>query len=97
MSKIGAAVAAILSLSAMAVAVYAWIALGASEMTTTGYVALVLGGMATLALGAGLMGLIFYSNRKGFDDIAGAPPRLEEDAPRPEKLPICQPPLPDKG
>ena len=79
MSKIGAAVAAILSLSAMAVGVYAWIALGTVEMTTTGYVALVLGGIATLALGAGLMGLIFYSNRKGFDEIAGAPPRIEQD------------------
>lgn len=78
MSKIGAVVAAVLSLSAMAVGVYAWIAMGNVIMTTTGYVALVLGGVATLALGAGLMGLVFYSNRKGFDDIAGAPPRRED-------------------
>jgi hypothetical protein len=63
----------------MAVAVYAWIAMGTVTMTTTGYVALILGGIATLALGAGLMGLVFYSNRNGFDDIAGAPTRREND------------------
>ncbi len=37
-------------------------------MSTTGYVAMALGVVATLALGIGLMALVFYSSRRG-DDI----------------------------
>lgn len=33
-----------------------------------GILALVLGGVGTLALGGGLMFLVFYSNRRGYDD-----------------------------
>jgi hypothetical protein len=33
-----------------------------------GILALVLGGIGTLALGGGLMFLVFYSNRRGYDD-----------------------------
>ena len=36
-------------------------------MTTTGYVAMAAGIFFTLALGIGLMTLVFYSNRKGHD------------------------------
>ncbi|MBI2738708.1 MAG: hypothetical protein HYX38_19440 [Rhodospirillales bacterium] len=36
-------------------------------MSTGGYVAMVLGIVATLALGVGLMALVFYSSRKGRD------------------------------
>lgn len=36
-------------------------------MTTSGYVAMALGIAVTLALGIGLMSLIFYSNRSGRD------------------------------
>jgi hypothetical protein len=73
-SKLGLLVAAVMSLSLMAVAVYLWLSLGDVEMTPAGYFALVGGGLATLGLGAGLMGLVFYSNRNGFDERAGAPP-----------------------
>jgi nitrate reductase gamma subunit len=38
------------------------------EMSIIGIVALVLGGVLTFALGAGLMALVYYSARKGFDD-----------------------------
>ncbi len=37
------------------------------SMSTTGYVAMTLGVIATLALGIGLMSLVLYSNRKGHD------------------------------
>jgi hypothetical protein len=37
------------------------------EMSTAGYVAMVLGIIVTLALGTGLMALVFYSNREGHD------------------------------
>lgn len=36
-------------------------------MSTTGYVAMALGIVATLALGIGLMALVFYSSRHGND------------------------------
>jgi len=37
------------------------------SMSTAGYIAMAFGIVATLALGIGLMGLVFYSNRKGHD------------------------------
>ena len=37
------------------------------EMSTAGYVAMALGILVTLALGIGLMALVFYSNREGHD------------------------------
>ena len=38
-----------------------------AAMTGAGYTAMALGIVATLALGIGLMALIFYSNRSGRD------------------------------
>jgi hypothetical protein len=40
---------------------------GGSPMSTTGWIAMVLGVIVTLALGAGLMALMFYSSRHGRD------------------------------
>jgi hypothetical protein len=37
------------------------------SMSTGGYIAMVFGILATLALGGGLMALVFYSSRKGHD------------------------------
>lgn len=37
------------------------------SMSTAGYVAMTFGIVATLALGIGLMALVYYSNRKGHD------------------------------
>jgi hypothetical protein len=82
MSKIGVLVAAILSLSVMAVAVYLWLSLGDVEVGVAGYIALIAGGLGTLGLGAGLMTLVFYSHRAGFDDRAGTPPVREDSPPR---------------
>jgi hypothetical protein len=74
MSKAGIAIAAILSLSMVAVAVYLWVSLGQVAMSVAGYLALIGGGLATLGLGAGLVALMFYSNRAGYDEAAGASP-----------------------
>jgi hypothetical protein len=74
MSKLGACVAGIMSLSVIAVAVYLWLSLGDVAMSAAGYLALIAGGLGTLGLGVGLMTLVFYSHRHGFDDRAGAPP-----------------------
>ncbi len=72
MSKLGIAVAALLSASAMAIAYTAWRSMADVEMSSSGYIAMILGGVATVAVGVGLMALLFWSNRKGYDDAAGA-------------------------
>ncbi len=77
----GALVAGVLALSMAAVAVYLWLSLGDVEMGFAGWLAMIAGGLATLGLGVGLMALVFYSNRKGFDDRAGAPPGRDEPPP----------------
>jgi hypothetical protein len=51
--------------------VWMWNNLGDAEMDPAGYVALVAGAVVTLLVGGGLMGLVFYSNRHGYDDRAG--------------------------
>jgi hypothetical protein len=58
--------------SLLIVAVYLWVTLGDSQLSTNGVVALALGILGTVALGAGLMALVFYSHRHGYDDrVAG--------------------------
>lgn len=39
-----------------------------SSMSIHGWIALALGGVLSVALGGGLMALVFYSARKGYDD-----------------------------
>jgi hypothetical protein len=48
-------------------AVYAWGAIGATHMSAFGWVALVLGSALTIAVGGGLMALVFYSSRNDYD------------------------------
>ena len=45
------------------------------EMPVTGWVAMGLGIFFSLVLGAGLMGLMFYSSRHGYDQPPYEPPR----------------------
>jgi hypothetical protein len=47
----------------------------ASAMSIHGWIALFLGTFLSLAVGGGLMALVFYSARKGYDD------RIEIDTP----------------
>lgn len=60
-----------------AVAWFAWagIAGPGQPMPTEGYVALVFGAFAAVLVGVGLMTLLFYSSRRGYDE----PPHLRED------------------
>ena len=53
--------------SAVVYAFHAWALLGGVGISPTGWVFLVLGVVVTVAVGAGLMGLLFYSSRKGKD------------------------------
>jgi hypothetical protein len=46
----------------------AWMSLSGPPMPTTGYVALALGVIFSLLIGCGLMALLFYSSRHGYDE-----------------------------
>jgi hypothetical protein len=52
------------------VALWAWRELGDVQISTHGLIALALGAVLTFALGAGLMALVFFSSRRGYDDRA---------------------------
>jgi TRAP-type C4-dicarboxylate transport system permease small subunit len=65
----------VLSLFAMLVlALWAgWDVLGGlvgGEMSAAGWAAAIIGTVLTIGLGAGLMALVFYSSRRGYDDRA---------------------------
>ena len=77
MAKLGTfalivALLAILVASAW-LAVRTWIATSASQMSASGYVAMALGIVLSLVVGCGLMALVFYSSRYGYDDEAYDP------------------------
>ena len=61
---------------AVAFSWHIWTSVGAADssgglaMSGNGMAALVIGGIGTLALGGGLMALVFYSSRRGYDDAA---------------------------
>lgn len=54
---------------AVAFALFAWQEIGETKLSLAGYLALGFGIVATLALGIGLMALVFISNRRGYDEI----------------------------
>ena len=60
-------VLAIFLIWALWYAVRTWSALSGVPMSTMGWVFLVMGVVVTIAVGAGLMALLFYSSRKNFD------------------------------
>jgi hypothetical protein len=74
MTKLMVVVAVVITVAALAVMGYAWASLSDVEISTAGYVALVAGVGLTFTVGTGLMFLIFYSNRAGFDEQ----PRLSD-------------------
>jgi hypothetical protein len=54
-----------------------WLAAAAAPMPASAYVALTLGVVFSLVIGCGLMALLFYSSRHGYDDntfVDGSPP-----------------------
>jgi hypothetical protein len=48
-----------------------WSGIGESEISLAGWFAMGLGVVVTLALGIGLMSLVFISSRRGYDEPGG--------------------------
>ena len=53
----------------------AWVSVDGPPMPMTGYIAMTLGVVFSVAVGCGLMALLFYSSRHGYDE----PPHAETD------------------
>jgi hypothetical protein len=70
-SVVLAAVLLPLLVGTAAISVWAWRQLGDAGMGIHGYIALGLGALFTLLIGGGLMALVFYSHRHGYDERAG--------------------------
>ena len=74
MAKLGpiALVVVLLGLlvAALWLAAHTWIATAASPMPASAYVFMTLGVVFSVIVGCGLMALVFYSNRAGYDDQA---------------------------
>lgn len=68
MTKLIAAIAVAVTLAVVGVLAYTWVSLRNVAMSANGYIALVAGSVLTLAVGAGLIFLMYYSDREGFDD-----------------------------
>lgn len=53
-----------------------------TDVPASGYVAMALGVIVSLGVGFGLMGLIFYSSRKGYDEppVLLLPKKIEQDS-----------------
>lgn len=56
-----------------AVGYWVWVELGDVEMSHHGWIALTLGVVFTFVIGAGLMALVFFSHRRGYDDRVNRP------------------------
>ncbi len=48
-------------------AVYGWSVIGDAHLSTFGWIALIAGSLITVAVGGGLMTLVFYSSRHDYD------------------------------
>ena len=73
-----AAICAIL-LMTMIWAGYVWTATSNIEMSIHGWIALGLGTVFSLVIGCGLMALMFFSSRSGYDD--SATPKIRKNTP----------------
>jgi hypothetical protein len=56
--------------AAVALGVWGWIAGGDAQMSGHGWAAMALGVVLSIVVGGGLMALVFYSSRRGYDEGA---------------------------
>lgn len=71
---VAVAVAAAAVIAVVAGVASLWDDIGDGGMSAAGWVAMLLGVLATLGLGIGLMALVFISNRRGYDEPGGPRP-----------------------
>jgi len=73
-SKIGTAALVVILLGFLAASVWfasqSWLAVDGPPMPTQGYIAMILGVVFSVLVGSGLMALVFYSHRYGYDDAS---------------------------
>ncbi|HEY1259387.1 MAG TPA: hypothetical protein VGF34_09055 [Stellaceae bacterium] len=67
-SWVAAAAGAAAVFAVAAAITIAWNEMGVSEISWVGWLAMGFGVVATLGLGIGLMALMFYSSRHGYDE-----------------------------
>lgn len=65
------AVAAVAIVAVAAVVISLWSQVGDVQISLAGWLAMGFGALLTLALGVGLMTLVFISNRRGYDEPDG--------------------------
>ncbi|WP_244521869.1 hypothetical protein [Bradyrhizobium embrapense] len=68
----------------LVIAVLGWSSGSGADVPASGYVALALGVLFSLAVGFGLMGLVFYSSRGGYDEPPLLLPAEKTDDNRPQ-------------
>ncbi len=73
MRKVAIVILVAAALAVVGYYVYAGLTLPGAAMPAQGYIALILGVVFALLVGFGLMALLFYSSRHGYDE----PPRYE--------------------
>jgi hypothetical protein len=73
-SRIGTAAVVVVLLGLLGASVWfasqSWLAVDGPPMPTQGYIAMILGVVFSVAIGCGLMALVFYSNRYGYDEAS---------------------------
>jgi len=74
-SWIAVTLAAAVVLAVAVVIAECWSGIGDSEISEAGWFAMGFGIAVTLTLGIGLMSLVFFSNRQGYDETARRDPR----------------------
>jgi formate hydrogenlyase subunit 3/multisubunit Na+/H+ antiporter MnhD subunit len=86
-SRIGTAVLVLALLGLLAgsvwLAVHTWTSVQGPPLPTQGYVAMVLGVVFSVVIGCGLMALVFYSNRYGYDERSNRDQHVTRDDSRP--------------
>ena len=60
---------------AIVISYYGWTSAAGTDVPESGYLAMALGIIFALVIGVGLMGLLFYSSRYGYDES----PELEQN------------------
>ncbi len=61
--------------AAMWFAAHTWVSLGGPPMPPAGYIAMTIGIVFSVVVGCGLMALVFYSSRHGYDE----PPQADSE------------------